>query len=435
MIGAANGFSASEEPLAFVRSATEDGIVAFETGVRTYRPASGVGPSVTLVGVVHIGDKRYYEELVAILDTHALVMFESVLPRGAFGTHGADDAERQRRSQDAMLFLRGLICDFVVAKDQLPASLDELRAFAVGRDSRLARPIDLASSDGWERPLSYAKAEPSGFQLTSLGRDGAPGGRGADLDLVLRRFSEKELARIDSARTASKDESPRRDLYGELAAALGTDLQVRSIDYDREHWVPADLPMEELLDRLWIRGERSATIEMISNPSGFQQGLLRFLLSLVSKSPGFKKTVIEALGSAGANTRRTGLSAVDSRIILDERNEAVVEQLRRVLAAPVPPASIAIFYGAAHMPDFESTLRRDFALVPGDLKWHRAMYADDWTLKRVRTLRERLASERTAIEKSDPSGYLPGALRLENRIRRLDERIAERTAPGGASGG
>ena len=57
---------------------------------------------MSLVGVVHIGDRAYYDALVEELERSQVVLFESVLPRGAFGTRGSDDLERQRRTQEAM---------------------------------------------------------------------------------------------------------------------------------------------------------------------------------------------------------------------------------------------------------------------------------------------------------------------------------------------
>ena len=408
----------------FVRSGSRDGLTSFETGTRVYRPASGAGPTVSLVGVVHIGDKAYYDKIVALLETHDLVLFESVLPRGAFGTGGDGDLARQRSTQDAMLFLRKLIADYAVTKGELPESLAELRAFIVGRDTRLARPLDLASVDGWGRPIEYARDGAGlGFRLASLGADGAAGGRDFALDLVLRALPSAAADKV--GKTEAKDES-RRDLYGDLASALGTNLQVRSIDYDRANWLPADLPMEELLDRLWKRGERSMTIEMLSSQDGLGQGIVRFLLSIVSKSPGFKKMVIESLGSAGEGAGRrgrSGLGAVDERIILDERNDAVIEKLREILAKPTPPQSIAIFYGAAHMGDFEQTLRREFALEPAEAYWIRAMAADEWNATRIEARIKKLTNERDALIAADPAGAAPASDLIEQRIAELRARL------------
>ncbi len=414
----------------FVRSIARDGLSGFETATRVYRAADGIGPEVALVGVVHIGDRGYYDGLVAILQRYELVLFESVLPRGAFGTGGSTDLERQHRTQDAMLFARGLIGQFAQANGRVPADIAELRAFVVGRDTRLARPLDLALIDGWRGSVSYERLGDLDFRLRSLGADGATGGRGPALDLELRELPQKV---VEEAINPKPSEEGRRDLYGDLAAALDTQLQVRSINYDRGEWIPADLPLEELLDRLWRRGERSATIEMLSEPGGFQQGVLRFLLSMVSKSPSFKRMVIQALGSAGERAGSTrggsaGLGSVDQRLILDERNDAVVEQLRAVLASASPPRSVAIFYGAAHMPDFGNTLEREFGLQPGEPTWSRAMSVDEWSVQRISARIQKLRDDRDAVIAADPAGAYPACERFDERIGELEERLAARDA-------
>jgi hypothetical protein len=351
---------------AFMRSRTTDGYNAFDTATRVYRRPDGTGPVVSLVGVVHIGDRSYYDEIVGILGRSEIVLYESVLPRGAFGTRGRTDSERQRRTQDAMLFVRSLAEGFERATGRPAASLEELRAFTVARDTRLARPFDLACVDGWGRRLGYSAAG-GAYAFVSLGADGASGGSDEALDLVLPRLprpsaeSKPDDNIPDDKNPDHKKPDELRDLYKEFADALGVSLQVRSIDYDRAGWEPADLPLEELLDRLWRRGERSAALEMLSADGGFAQGVLRFLLSIVSNSPSFKRMVIQALGQAGEGAS-SGLGEVDRRLILDERNDAVIEHLRELLARAQAPRSVAIFYGAAHMPDFEVTLGREFGL-------------------------------------------------------------------------
>ena len=75
-------------------------------------------------------------EIVGILGRSEILLYESVLPRGAFGTRGRTDSERQRRTQDAMLFVRSLAEGFERATGRPAASLGELRAFTVARDTR-----------------------------------------------------------------------------------------------------------------------------------------------------------------------------------------------------------------------------------------------------------------------------------------------------------
>ncbi len=430
----------------FVRSRSVDGVTSFETATRTYRRANGDGPVVSLVGVVHIGDRAYYDALVATLASSEIVLYESVLPRGAFGTVGATDLERQRRTQDAMLFLRELLERFQKANGALPTSRAQWRAFVVGRDSRLARPFDLACRDGWNRELRLEFGE-ANTVLASRGADGVEGGTLCDLDLVLECERAREGAPPAGASPATTAPSPaaksepRRDLYGELAAALGVSLQVRSIDYDRAGWEPADLPMEELLDRLWKRGEKSVTLEMLSNDNGLAQGVVRFLLSIVSDSPAFKKLVVKALASGGSRGD-SALGGVDQRIIIDERNDAVIEQLAQLLASPAasstppssasstPPRSVAIFYGAAHMRDFEETLRRDFGLEPCDASWQTAMSVDEWDAAKISARLEQFRDARAAVLANDPLGAYPEVARIDGRIAALEARVLlQRRAP------
>jgi hypothetical protein len=414
---------------AFMRSRTTDGYNAFETATRVYRRPDGTGPVVSLVGVVHIGDRSYYDEIVGILGRSEIVLYESVLPRGAFGTRGRTDSERQRRTQDAMLFVRSLAEGFERANGRPAASLGELRAFTVARDTRLARPFDLACVDGWGRRLGYSAAG-GAYAFVSLGADGASGGSDESLDLVLPRLARLSAeAKAHELKPDEKQPDERRDLYKEFADALGVSLQVRSIDYDRPGWEPADLPMEELLDRLWRRGERSTTLEMLSKQDGFAQGMLRFLLSMVSDSPQFKKLVIQALGGAGEAAgraqggRRAGLGEVDERIIIDERNDAVIDELAHLLGRPTPPASVAIFYGAAHMGDFEATLRERWGLEPAEVVWSSAMGVDDWSDKKVRERIAAIESAMKAIDEKDPAGAYPVCARLEWRLEQLRKRV------------
>ncbi|MFZ9879993.1 MAG: type II secretion system protein GspG [Phycisphaerales bacterium] len=432
---AAASFAHAEPPKAeapapspYIRSSSRDGYTALEICSREYRRADGSGPSVWLVGVIHIGDKRYYDEVVDLLGRTQVVLYESVLPRGAFGTAGRDDLERQRRTQDAMLFARSLVERFRIKNNRLPAGRDELRAFVVSQDTRLARPFDLAMRDGWGEAVEY-REEQGGFVLRSLGSDRAEGGRGTALDLVLSAHP-RDLARYEKL-AAEKSSEEKRDLYLEMADALDVTLQVRSIDYDRAGWEPADLPMEELLDRLWKRGERSATIEMLSSDSGFQRGLLRFLLSFVSKSTSFKKMVVQALGETGSGRRgRGGLGDVDTRIIIDERNEAVIDHLRMLLASEEAPTSVAIFYGAAHMADFEKTLRAEYGMEPREAVWSTAMSVDEWSVKRIEEQAGKLAKQLADADSAATSdeGAAAKAAALRERLAQLNARAAARRA-------
>jgi hypothetical protein len=57
-----------------------DDTLLLETETRRFVPLRGSGPSISLVGVMHIGDAAYYKQLQAFLDKHDVVLYERVKP-------------------------------------------------------------------------------------------------------------------------------------------------------------------------------------------------------------------------------------------------------------------------------------------------------------------------------------------------------------------
>ncbi len=65
--------------LGFLRAAdTEEKARALQTATVEYRPTSGNGPSILLVGVAHLGAKEYFEALQKRLDRATVVLYEGV---------------------------------------------------------------------------------------------------------------------------------------------------------------------------------------------------------------------------------------------------------------------------------------------------------------------------------------------------------------------
>jgi hypothetical protein len=56
---------------------------ALQTGVLRYRGVDGRGPTVDLVGAVHLGDAAYYEKLQRLFEQYDAVLFELVRAEGA----------------------------------------------------------------------------------------------------------------------------------------------------------------------------------------------------------------------------------------------------------------------------------------------------------------------------------------------------------------
>ena len=51
---------------------------SFQLASKSFLPTKGTGPKITLLGVIHIGEERYYREIQAILNKADLVLFEGI---------------------------------------------------------------------------------------------------------------------------------------------------------------------------------------------------------------------------------------------------------------------------------------------------------------------------------------------------------------------
>src|SRR5205814_5490068 len=77
-----------------------------------------------------------------------------------------------------------------------------------------------------------------------------------------------------------------------------------------------------------------------------------------------KRVMAEQFEAAGDDV---GLGPTIGTILVADRNKAALKVLQKEIAKG--KKKIGIFYGAAHMPDFEKRLREDFDLRPRNTQW------------------------------------------------------------------
>lgn len=183
----------------------------------------------------------------------------------------------------------------------------------------------------------------------------------------------------------------RYALQPALAKALRLRFQLQAIDYSGTNFVNSDLTMQELArvmagnqDPAAAGGDDSALGEMISvmDGSSWTGVMVKFGVAFIETSPKLRATVrlvlIETLGSMeGDLGEAKGLPPSMRRlmeVLIRERNKAVlrdvsqaIERGRKSRRNRLP--SIAVFYGAGHLADFEKRLCEDLGYRPG---------ADDW---------------------------------------------------------
>jgi len=186
-------------------------------------------------------------------------------------------------------------------------------------------------------------------------------------------------------------------LQDSMAKALGLVFQLEAMDYDRTNFFNSDLSIAEIqalmqpggIATTTRPGVKAATTDEDESNEAFRDLLkamdgtssfgkvLKGVMQLIGGSPKMqammKLALIETLGVLRADpTNMKGLPADMQKlleVLIRERNKVVVEDLRRELKRGRRGTSIAVFYGAGHLPDMEMRFRNDLNLRPGEDVW------------------------------------------------------------------
>jgi len=185
-------------------------------------------------------------------------------------------------------------------------------------------------------------------------------------------------------------------LQDTMARSLGLVFQMQAMNYDRTNFFNSDLSIAEIQSLMQPGGAATdarpggtaATANDESN-AAFQDLLkamdgssslgmvLKGVMQLIGGSPRMqammKLALIETLGVLRADPSRMKGLPPDMQKLLEvlirERNKVVIEDLRRELKRARPGTSIAVFYGAGHLPDLEMRIRNDLKLRPAEDQW------------------------------------------------------------------
>lgn len=362
----------------YMRAAEDPGrSVSLEVAARTFLPSAkgaAAGPKVTLVAVAHVAEEHLYRQLQDLLDAHDVVLYESVMPAGARGAGGRTRTERVASTEAVMRLTAGVIEIYHREHGRYPADLASLTAFAGRRDARLVQWLAAAATDAWDRPVSYSVDEDGRrYELRSLGADRRPGGDGADGDLEI---TSDTLPR-PGLRLVEGD-----NLQSELAGALDLEFQLDGIDYDRPHFRCSDMSMDQLERAMLAEGLDMGPLNGSLAGSSMSGRIAVFLLRLVRV---FNVFVDGALADAGkvmlielfsdpAILEQSFRQFGDGfeRVLIDQRNQVVIDDLRAIVDREPDVESVAIFYGAAHMPDMTRRLADQLGYRPAGEQWFTA---------------------------------------------------------------
>jgi hypothetical protein len=181
---------------------------------------------------------------------------------------------------------------------------------------------------------------------------------------MVRNPDEDGAKKPEPANPAVDDLDTLRKFQKTIATLLDLSFQVDHVDYRRKHFLHADMT----LDQFMAAGGGDFSKEMAD-----QMARVAPLLNMIAKvfdpsdaSEGAKKRVamIRAmvkpmLGTLLGNMGdKAGLMLGDAEVnelIIVKRNEVAMAMFDTVVRSRTPK-SVAIFYGSAHMPDFEKRL-------------------------------------------------------------------------------
>ncbi len=190
-----------------------------------------------------------------------------------------------------------------------------------------------------------------------------------------------------------EDESLVGMLQRMTKVMLDLETQLDHIDYKKDNFVHADLSPDEMAEKIKERGDDGLTLFL-----GVAADLLRQQNRLALKrerdpdaAPAFADTdpLTALFDSDGPRKLKLmmahqfealegedgGLGNTLATILVKDRNEAAMRVFQKEMAKG--KKKIGIFYGAAHMPDFERRLKTDFGLKHDSQRWLAA-----WDLKR-----------------------------------------------------
>lgn len=156
-----------------------------------------------------------------------------------------------------------------------------------------------------------------------------------------------------------KDYKPSEDdlMFKEMQEGMGKMLGLTSqkvIDYTRKNLVHADLNMDQV--KKAMGGESFSPMGGAANKDQLRQMLPMMKSMAQAGGPmqdNLKRMMARQLATAGTK----GLPGKMGKVILFDRNDAVMKVLAEQLQTTTT-GKIAVFYGAAHHPDFEARLAK-----------------------------------------------------------------------------
>jgi len=179
-----------------------------------------------------------------------------------------------------------------------------------------------------------------------------------------------------------------------LALLRAKGVEPTVVEYLKAGWTKAQL--EDLLARmdasahdiLRVRGANADALFSLIDGQSIVSKIAGFMLGFIKASPQLSLTMkvmmIETIANADdmiAMQGKSGGAGISNmgammKVLIQDRNAEVFKDLRRVIDTEKDIKSIAIFFGAGHLPDMEEHLDKDFGYTFDEDKWFNAIDVD-----------------------------------------------------------
>lgn len=348
--------------------APDSGRTVLQFPVRRFERPGHSGPVITTHAMVHIADRQFYETHQALLDPLDVVLFEQVLPPGVGRPEYAlqDTNSAAWKIATTKLRMRSLaaVCaSYARLQGKLPTSFRDILEW----DGNLRSMSDRLAKDAWGNDFHFTTSDPAVanntdsndedpdamagvtsspiLEIISWGADNAEGGRGESADILLSDQGPMVFGTIE------------QHSMTRMARALGLVFQGEIEKHDRPNFRSCDLSDDQVSERLMKLGE--VEVDKKNADVWMPQRLLDTIAELSAVMPGLKNAskqfFIDVLAGSPIQAQTSDPDAF-MKVILDDRNQVVLDDVNAILEQEPNIKSIGIIYGAAHMPGIESQL-------------------------------------------------------------------------------
>lgn len=376
----------SEPAQQWTRKVDGKNVVSLEIVSRRY--AAEDLPDVWLIGVAHVADTFFYEQVALLLESMDVVLYESVRPSGSRPPMGETPEDRIASTRKSLIFVANSASAAAEEIEMLPVTMDDVISDSSILDRRLSGWLDDASVDAWDNPIVLQVDETSGIlTFISYGSDGKAGGIDEAGDLVETRtvvivdfdedFTEEDIER-------EKVEEESSNIQEAMATMLGLEFQLDALPYEEPNWFVSDLTIDEVEEKLEENGADTALLDTLSGNSyaaKLATGIMDIVPLLDALSGGgatstARLLMIEVLAMADSETMMQGVGTELLKVIIVDRNTEVLSDLATLVEAAEDISTVGILYGAGHMVDLSQRMEILFGYEPVEDKWLSSMSVD-----------------------------------------------------------